>query len=99
VDGDDEVVERDVPAGPSFDPVREILVEERARALRGVLARLDETCAKAIGLFYMDGVAYKDMAEMLSISINTVGARLSKCLDKLRGMALNDAQLGDEPAG
>lgn len=93
---DGEVVEREAAATEEFDPVQRIYAHENALAIQRLLGKLDSTCSAAVKMFYMKGMAYKDMAEELSISINTVGSRLAKCLEKLRKSAIHDAFLGEE---
>ena len=86
-------------AGPEqYDPVRRIVILEQVEALKRLLAELDETCRTAIRLFYAESLSYKEIAVKLSISINTVGSRLAKCLEKLRQTARMDPSLGDEIA-
>lgn len=91
--------EAEAVAGASYDPVRQIVMAEQAAGLQALLGRLDATCVAAIRLFYVEGLAYKDIAERLDISINTVGSRLAKCLEKLRGMARHDVFFRDEIIG
>lgn len=78
--------EYDPPADESYDPVREIILAERAAALRRVMPRLDQVCQDAVREFYVDGRSYKEMAERQGVTVNTVGSRLSRCLDKLRAL-------------
>ncbi len=67
----------------SLDPYREMIQTERRQALRAALKQLQETCRIAISLFYTHHLSYQEISEQLKISVNTVGSRLSKCLDKL----------------
>ncbi|MFZ4394354.1 MAG: RNA polymerase sigma factor [Kiritimatiellia bacterium] len=76
----------DAPADESYDPVREIILSERAAALRRALPRLDPVCQDAVRAFYVDGKSYKELADSQGITVNTVGSRLSRCLDKLRAL-------------
>ena len=92
------VHERLVPAGPEFDPVREIALHERAQNLRLLMARMDPTCSMAIRRFYVDNRSYRDMADELGITVNTVGSRLAKCLNKLREMIGTDPFLREDLA-
>ncbi len=87
---DGEEYTLDPPAGAEFDPRREILADERAARLRALLDALDETCRHAIRMFYLEEIDYNAMAEKLGIAVNTVGSRLAKCRDKLRGLAKED---------
>ncbi len=96
--GDGDLLEYPIKAGEEWDPVRTILLTERARALDGLLRQLDATCVTAIRHFYLEGLAYKAIAERLKIAVNTVGSRLAKCLDKLKGLAAKDSALGEDLA-
>jgi RNA polymerase sigma-70 factor (ECF subfamily) len=86
----------ETPADETFDPVYQILLRERALALKQLLDRLDATCREAIRHFYLDGMSYKDISGKLGIAVNTVGSRLSKCLDKLREIGREAAGLREE---
>ena len=44
----------------------------------------------------VDGAAVEQMADELGISINTVGSRLAKCLEKMRKMLSSDAFFGED---
>ena len=81
--GDDDSV-ADHPADDSYDPVREIVLAERAASLRLAMNHLDPACQTAIREFYVEQRSYKAMAERQNVAVNTVGSRLSRCLDKLR---------------
>jgi RNA polymerase sigma factor (sigma-70 family) len=74
------------PAGEEFDPVREVELSERASLLKSLLGQLDQTCGQAIRYFYVDAMKYREIADKLGIAVNTVGSRLSKCLEKLRNL-------------
>lgn len=74
----------DMPAGPEFDPVYALRHAERAAALRAALGTLDDACRDGLRQFYFEGLSYKAMAEQQGVAVNTVGSRLSRCLEKLR---------------
>lgn len=80
----------DVAADDDFDPVKALQQEERARLLRAALSRMDEPCQSHIRQFYVDGLSYKEMSARQGIAVNTVGSRLSRCLDKLRTLLLQN---------
>ena len=85
-DSEDPGATIDHPADDSYDPVREIILAERAAGLRHAMGHLDLICQTAIRDFYVEGHSYKAMAERQKVAVNTVGSRLSRCLDKLRSL-------------
>ena len=95
-DADGELREMDAPSTDQYDPIKKIYTFETVGAVRELLKHLDGTCLEAIQLFYMEGLAYKEIAKKLGISINTVGSRLAKCLEKLRRNAQHDPILREE---
>ncbi len=95
-DKDGEWKEMDVDAGEDFDPVRAVVLATRATALHELLGQLNETCQKAIDQFYMQGMAYKDIAKDQGISIKTVGSRLAKCLAKLKRLIVRNPVLSEQ---
>ena len=87
---DMESLRRFEEAGEAFDPIKEVETYERGAALREQLKTLDETCRTAIQFFYVQALSYKEISARLGIAVNTVGSRLAKCLEKLRGMVEKD---------
>lgn len=85
-DEDGEWVDVDIEAGSEFDPVAALQRAECATVVRAALARLDEPSRVCLRQFYVEGLSYKEMAERQGVTVNTVGSRLSRCLDKLREM-------------
>ncbi|MEN8254779.1 MAG: sigma-70 family RNA polymerase sigma factor [Verrucomicrobiota bacterium] len=67
----------------ALDPHHEAVQSERRDNLRSALQQLNETCKESINLYYLKHRSYREIAEQLGIAMNTVGSRLSKCLDKL----------------
>ena len=78
--------EPETPADGAYDPVRALLQAERAALLREALQRLDETERTCLLQFYAEGLSYREMAVRQGVAVNTVGSRLSRCLDKLRNL-------------
>ncbi|MBN2163125.1 MAG: sigma-70 family RNA polymerase sigma factor [Pontiellaceae bacterium] len=66
------------------DPSDEAEQNERRQCLYTALSQLHDTCRQSISMHYLKHMSYKDMAAQLGISVNTVGSRLNKCLDKLQ---------------
>ena len=84
----------DMGAGKDFDPIHIITMMERAGALKKLLEKVTQSCRTMLKQFYGQGSSYKEIAEALELSVNTVGSRLSKCLNKLRELIVNDPILG-----
>jgi RNA polymerase sigma factor (sigma-70 family) len=70
----------------SYDPVRDILLAERATALQGALSRLEPPCRQTVRAFYLDGLSYSQIAAHQGVAVNTIGSRLSRCLAYLRAL-------------
>jgi RNA polymerase sigma-70 factor (ECF subfamily) len=87
--------EPDTPAGVAYDPVQALQRAERAALLRRAMQRLDETERRCLLQFYAEGLSYREMAERQGVAVNTVGSRLSRCLDKLRGLLDRDEAAPD----
>ncbi len=88
--------EPETPADGAYDPVQALLQAERAALLREALQRLDETERTCLLQFYAEGLSYREMAARQGVAVNTVGSRLSRCLDKLRGL-LDPAEAAPGP--
>ncbi len=71
----------------TFNPVREIILKERADMLRGLLDKLQGKCQDIIQRFYLMGQSYDCIGDNLGVSVNTVGSRLARCLERLRKSA------------
>jgi RNA polymerase sigma-70 factor, ECF subfamily len=96
VNADGEWEEMDAPASGAYDPVQALQRAERAALLRTAMQRLDETERTCLNQFYVEGLSYREMAERQGVAINTVGSRLSRCLDKLSGL-LDPVDAAPEP--
>ena len=86
----------DAPSDEGIDPIRSVILSERASLLRKILESIDKTCQTAIQMFYIQSLSYKEISEHLGIAVNTVGSRLAKCLNKLRGLIKSDPELGED---
>ena len=76
----------------SFDPIREVEREERAKELWRHMGELDPICVEVLKLFYLEGLKYTQIASKLQREVGTIGARLSKCLVKLQ-LRLNNSSV------
>lgn len=76
--------EAEIAADDADDPVTILQREERAVILRAALAKLEPEVRDVLLQFYVEGLSYRQMAERQGVTVNTVGSRLSRGLDKLR---------------
>jgi RNA polymerase sigma factor (sigma-70 family) len=90
LDQEGEPVVIEPVSGPEHDPRALIWRDELARHLNHLVDLLPETCRRIIHQFYLRHLTYREIAEAEGLAINTVGSRLSKCLDKLRAQAAGD---------
>jgi RNA polymerase sigma-70 factor (ECF subfamily) len=76
----------DPPADlPSPDEL--IMTAEKMALVRGALDRLEEPCREIIELRYFGDLSYEELSQTLKLNPKTVSSRLSKCLDRLEGLA------------
>lgn len=70
------------------DPLNRLLDEERLLILRQAMAELPEQMRRCVTLRIGHDLKYREIAEIMGISIQTVKAHLSQARDKLRGIVL-----------
>lgn len=75
------------PAGPGLPPDFALMNEERMAVVREALDELGDPCREVIELRYFGDLSYEEIAHELKLNAKTVSSRLSKCLDKLEGIA------------
>ena len=75
------------PPSTAPTPDVDLLNVERAGLVREALERMDEPCREIIELRYFGDLSYDDLSRELELNPKTVSSRLSKCLDKLEGIA------------
>ncbi len=68
-------------------PDVDLLNVERAELVRDALDQMGESCREIIELRYFGDLSYDDLSRELQLNPKTVSSRLSKCLDKLEGIA------------
>lgn len=61
---------------------------EDAALISRALEELGGPCREVIELRYFADLSYEEIAAELQLNPKTVSSRLSKCLDKLEGMAM-----------
>jgi RNA polymerase sigma-70 factor (ECF subfamily) len=80
--------------GPTIDPPsqaagpdRALIQEEDAGLITRALEELGGPCREVIELRYFADLSYEEISAELNLNAKTVSSRLSKCLDKLEGVA------------
>lgn len=83
-------VRLDVEKHDSFHQRDQYIIEEETHAiLFQALEKLPEKCRKVFELSCLDGVKYKDIAEDLQISINTVKSQRARAIELLKSHLKN----------
>lgn len=83
-------VRLDVEKHDSFPQRDQYIIEEETHAiLFQALEKLPEKCRKVFELSCLDGVKYKDIAEDLQISINTVKSQRARAIELLKSHLKN----------
>jgi RNA polymerase sigma-70 factor (ECF subfamily) len=81
--GDGNWNEMEFETVDALDPHDEVIRKERRQLLHSAMKDMGKNCQETITLFYLKHCSYRQIADQLDISVNTVGSRLTKCLDKL----------------
>jgi len=74
-----------LPGPASEEPLRAIIGEEDRKRLAVEIARLSERHQELARLFYMEGRSYREISQLLGISMNSIGPTLARIQEKLRG--------------
>ena len=84
----------DPEGGPGLDPPSTapppdltLISAERIALVRQALDRVGEPCREIIDLRYFGDLSYDEISRALQLNPKTVSSRLSKCLDRLEGIA------------
>jgi RNA polymerase sigma-70 factor (ECF subfamily) len=75
------------PPSAAPGPDLALLHAENAVLISRALDRLGGPCQEIIELRYFADLSYDEIARTLQLNVKTVSSRLSKCLDKLEGIA------------
>lgn len=75
------------PPAPALPPDFALMNEERMALVREALDQLGDPCREVIELRYFGDLSYEEISHELKLNAKTVSSRLSKCLDKLEGIA------------
>lgn len=75
------------PPSTAPGPDRALVQFEDAGLITRALEELDGPCREVIELRYFADLSYEEISAELNLNPKTVSSRLSKCLDKLEGVA------------
>jgi RNA polymerase sigma-70 factor (ECF subfamily) len=75
------------PPAESPGPDELIMTAEKMALVREALDHLGEPCREIIELRYFADLSYEELSRTLKLNPKTVSSRLSKCLDRLEGLA------------
>ena len=64
-----------------------IMTAEKMALVRSALDQLGEPCREIVELRYFADLSYEELSRTLKLNPKTVSSRLSKCLDRLEGLA------------
>jgi RNA polymerase sigma-70 factor (ECF subfamily) len=77
------------PPSPLPSPDFALLSREQASLVHQALDRLEQPCREIIELRYFGDLSYDEISHVIELNPKTVSSRLSKCLDRLEGIARN----------
>jgi RNA polymerase sigma factor (sigma-70 family) len=83
------------PSGREADPTERLAREEERASVRDLVEELPPTQKLVVRLRYFNGLSYRQISELMGISVGTVGSDLSNAIGLLRELALR-AGLGPE---
>lgn len=86
------------PPSTAPSPDVDLLNVESAGLVRAALEQVGEPCREIIELRYFGDLSYDELSRELALNPKTVSSRLSKCLDKLEGIASRLFSEGKTPA-
>ena len=75
------------PPSSAPGPDAALINSEKMVLVQRALEQLGEPCREIIELRYFGDLSYEEIACALELNVKTVSSRLSKCLDRLEGIA------------
>lgn len=87
------------PVDDGAPPWARLLDEERLRAVREALARLDEVFRTAVVLRDVDGLSYEEISEILGVPVGTVRSRIHRGRREIRRMIAGEDVPADRDSG
>jgi len=75
------------PPSSAPGPDLALMTAEQASLVQQAIEQLEEPCREIIELRYFADLSYDEISRSLELNPKTVSSRLSKCLDRLEGLA------------
>lgn len=75
------------PPSPQPFPDELLMNDEQMALVRAALDQIGEPCREIVELRYFGDLSYEELSATLKLNPKTVSSRLSKCLDRLEGIA------------
>jgi RNA polymerase sigma-70 factor, ECF subfamily len=75
------------PPGTAPGPDATLMNAEQASLVHQAVEQLEEPCREIVQLRYFGDLSYEEISRTLRLNPKTVSSRLSKCLDRLEGIA------------
>src|ERR1043166_5746619 len=75
------------PPSPLPAPDENLINAEQLTLVRQALDQVGEPCREILELRYFGDLSYEELSRTLQLNPKTVSSRLSKCLDRLEGIA------------
>jgi len=75
------------PPSNAPGPDEFLINAEQLALVRDSLEQLGEPCREIVELRYFGDLSYEELGATLDMNVKTVSSRLSKCLDRLEGIA------------
>ena len=85
-----ETAAKEIPASYAESPEAGLIERESVSILRRNLEKLEAKDRLILQLYYLDDLTYAEIAETLSLNINTVASRLMRAKAKLRERLTKD---------
>ena len=77
------------PPSSAPGPDEFLMNAEQSALVRAALDQLGGPCREIVELRYFGDLSYEELGATLQLNVKTVSSRLSKCLDRLEGIARN----------
>jgi RNA polymerase sigma factor (sigma-70 family) len=81
-----------ISQSPGIDPVASVLAAEEQQSVREAVMQLDELDRQVLMLKYVEGWTYRQLAEMLGVTEDTIEYRLLKARKRLKSLLQQRAE-------